>query len=336
MMENSRKSPLSKFCVINNIHGLFIYYLLNPEDFKKTTFIISDGISKDIQKKLPTTIVFPSFNNYPKLISLLLRVIYYNYKKILLHFSRQNIQVYGHDHLYFSQLYIKRSNSFILIEDGLANYSSTKVSRYSFIREILFGSKGPFFGWSDDIDKIILSGIVTIPERISNKVTEIDITNEWNHLTFIQKNYFLDLFSEEPYIPLSKVVIFTQPFSEDGMMTEHEKIEIYKIIYEHYCSIYSKNEICIKSHPREQTNYSKYFDCASIQSKIPGQIMILIDQPEVLATIYSSVGFVKGSAQAHVWGTSFNEFLLKKVGKFEGNYNGFKRNEKNSCYSSIG
>lgn len=80
-MENSRKSPLSKFCVINNIHGLFIYYLLNPEDFKKTTFVISDGISKDIQKKLPTTIVFPSFNNYPKLISLLLRVIYYNYKK---------------------------------------------------------------------------------------------------------------------------------------------------------------------------------------------------------------------------------------------------------------
>ncbi|MGF6101275.1 hypothetical protein M2429_002207 [Enterobacter sp. A4] len=323
-MINSRESQLPLICVVNNIHGLFMYYLVRPEDFKKTTFIVSDGISQDVKRKLPSSVLFPSFNNYPKLISLLLRAIYYRYKNFCLHLKMKKSKVYGHDHLYFSQLYIKRSAGFVLIEDGLANYASSKQNRKSLFRKYLFGSSGPFFGWGDDINEIILSGIVNIPEEISRKVTQIDISKSWNNLSSIQKNYFLDLFSDEPYVPLSKVVIFTQPFSEDGMMSETEKIAIYKVLYEHYCSIYDKNEICIKSHPRENTDYSRYFDCTFIQSKIPGQIMILMDQPEVLATIYSSVGFVKGNAQTHVWGTSFNESLLKKAGYFEGNYNGFE------------
>lgn len=334
-MINSRESLSPTICVVNNIHGLLMYYLIKPEDFKNTTFIVSDGISKDIQQKLPSSVLFPSFSNYPKLVRLMLRAVYYHYKNLRLYFNINKCEVYGHDHLYFSQLYIKRSTNFVLIEDGLANYSYTKQGRMSLFRRFIFGSCGPFFGWSDDINKIILSGIVGIPEEISSKVTQIDITNTWNSLSTFQKNYFLNLFSNAPYIPLSKVVIFTQPFSEDGMMSEIEKINIYKIIYEHYCSIYNKNEICIKSHPREETDYSRYFDCKFIQSKIPGQIMILMDQPEVLVTIYSSVGFVKGNAQTHIWGTSFNEELLKKVGYFEGNYNGFEKNEKNCCNSSF-
>lgn len=323
-MNKNHDTSLSPICVINNIHGLFMYYLIDPEVFKKTIFVISDGIPLSVQKKLPAIIFVPSFDKHPKFISLFLRAVYFLYKNTCLYFKNRKTIVYGHDHLFFSQLYIKRASSFILIEDGLANYISDKKSRRSLIRKMLFGSNGPYFGWSKDINKIILSGIIDTPNQIIDKVSLINISTRWGNLTPVQKRDFIELFSSESYKPLSKVVIFTQPFSEDGMMSEVEKIDIYKIVYEHYCRIYNKADICIKSHPREETNYSLYFDCSFIKSKIPGQIMILIDRPDVLATIYSSVGFVKGDVQTHVWGTSFNELLLKKVGYFDGNYNGLE------------
>lgn len=50
--------------------------------------------------------------------------------------------------------------------------------------------------------------------------------------------------------------------------------------------------------------------------------MIAIDQPDIFATIYSSVGFVKSHSQTHIWGSSFNKTLLEKVGYYEGNYDG--------------
>lgn len=327
---NSSDTDKKKFiCIVNNVHGLLIYYLCNPQDFFYTLFVISDGISLDLQNKLNYTLRVPSFSRLPKPLCLLFRALYYFCANVYFKFKKDVTIVYGHDHLFYSQLFIKRAKSFTLLEDGLANYTQQSADRSNKIRKLLFGSSGPFFGWSDDVKQVVLSGIVETPPELMHKTILIDIHERWNAFTVEQKNSFLEIFSSEPYTPLAKVVIFTQPFSEDGMMSEDQKIGIYIKIYNHYRKFYRQEDICIKSHPRELTDYSQYFDCKFIKTKIPGQIMIMNDKPEILVTIYSSVGFVQGNVQSHIWGTKFDSFLLANVGLFEGNYNGWKNDEKN-------
>lgn len=322
--EHDKPHPV---CIVNNVHGLLIYYLYNPECFFDTLFVISEGISSDVQQKLKHTLRVPSFSRSPKFLRTLLRAAYYFYKNISLAFKKQSIIVYGHDHLYYSQLFIKRAKKFVLLEDGLANYSSQNTHQGGKLRKVFFGSTGPFFGWSKEISSIVLTGIVDIPPELKSKTTLIDINEKWSQLTQQQKKRFVGLFSSDPYIPLKKIVIFTQPFSEDVMMSEKDKIEIYRKIYNHYRKFYGCDEICIKSHPREQTDYSSYFDCDFIKSKIPGQIMILNDKPEILVTIYSSVGYVRTEIKTHIWGTEFDSFLKERTGHFEGNYYGWKYHE---------
>nr|AFO84314.1 WepA [Cronobacter turicensis] len=326
-MNKLEKYQLTPVCIVNNVHGLLIYYLYNTQYFFDTLFVVSDGISVDVQKKLKHTIRIPSFSHSPKLLRIILRAIYYQLANFFLKFKKDNKIVYGHDHLFYSQLFIKKAKRFILLEDGLANYSEHDAAKGGKIRKIIFGSSGPFFGWSKQVSSVVLSGIVDIPDKLKNKTTLVDINMRWNELAPQQKQRFINIFSAEPYIALKKVVIFTQPFSEDAMMSEAQKINIYKKIYNHYRQIFQKDEICIKSHPREHTDYSQYFDCVFIKSKIPGQIMILNDRPEILVTIYSSVGYIRDNIKTHIWGTEFDSFLLEKVGYFEGNYTGWTSNE---------
>lgn len=326
-MTNFEHDKLNPVCIVNNVHGLLIYYLYNPESFFETLFVISDGISSDVQQKLKHTLRVPSFSRPPKFARLLLRAVYYFFTNIFLSLKKQNTIVYGHDHLYYSQLFVKRAEKFVLLEDGLANYSRQSTHQGGKLRKLLFGSTGPFFGWSEEITSIVLTGIVDIPAELKCKTTLIDINKKWGELAPQQKERFVSLFSSEPYRPLKKVVIFTQPFSEDAMMSEKEKVEIYRRIYNHYRKAYSRDEICIKAHPREQTDYSSYFDCEFIKSKIPGQIMILNDNPEILVTIYSSVGYVRSEIETHIWGITFDSFLVERTGSFEGNYYGWKNDE---------
>lgn len=308
-------------CMVDNVHGLFVYFLINPEGFKDTFYIVSEAMPQSVTKNLGKVFVFPSFDKLPVILRTFSRCLYYNFFKYTRFFKKESYgNIYGHDHLYFSNFFINNSSDFILIEDGLANYVAENNKNVSIFKKILLDVESNNFGYSAKIKKIILTGISEIPSEIKEKCHLIDINSLWGSISQSDKDYFLSMFTEGAYSSLRKVVIFTQPFSEHGIMTEDDKISMYRTIYQYYESRYSKDDICIKPHPRENTAYENYFSCKVIHSTIPGQIMLLIDKPEVIATIYSSVGYTSLDIKNEIWGTAFSDVLVSKVGYFPANF----------------
>lgn len=134
--------------------------------------------------------------------------------------------VYGADHITGSKFFLKRYN-FLLIEDGTTNYNTKSYVRS--LKNKLFSI--PAYGMYKNVSKIYLTKNENIPECIKHKVEIIDIQREWNKKTDHEKREILELLNvnndnieklnDKPYI------LYTQPLSEDNILSENEKIELY-------------------------------------------------------------------------------------------------------------
>lgn len=111
------------------------------------------------------------------------------------------------------------------------------------------------------------------------------------------------------------ILLLTQPLSEDGYITEREKINIYsKIIKDNY-----KN-ILIKPHPRELTNYQNYFKNIILLDKdIPIELYSLLGMKfyKVVSLFSTSVFNSFMECDREVLGTVENKKLELEFGKIE-------------------
>ena len=226
-------------------------------------------------------------------------------------------------------------NNCFLLEDGLANYNKqlyneiqkeqTKQKRLKIVRDrFLKRSKIYYkiFGLSEKIKKIYLTGIAEIPEIIKDKVEIVNLKEKWKQLSLEEQEEILRIFNLKNSDLIkwqklkNKVLLITQPLSEDGIITEKEKIGIYKEVIE-------KNKlenIMIKPHPREKTNYKNIFpDVELIEGKFPLEILMLlgINFKEVI-TIFSTAALnFKGITNVNFIGTEDNIHLKEKVGEIK-------------------
>lgn len=310
-------------CVVNNTHGLLMYFLKYPEKFTSTLYVCQDDLPSVIRSNLTKVIVMRSFNDDKKKIAIIKRIAYriYMHCSKFWYLKRFSKTVCGHDHLYFSGSFI--SDKFICLEDGTANYLTKhrKTSMLkSLIREKILGVSSDIYGHSDKIKKVVLSGMMEIPDELSKKSDVIDIVNTWKDCAEENKKSFLSVFDVKDDLPNKSIMIITQPFSEDGYVTEDEKINIYKSLLEYYNKKYDISEICIKPHPREKTDYKSYFDCTVIESPVPAQVLILEMGVKIISTLYSSVGYMAiDGCEINLFGTSPSQNLEQKVGEIKGN-----------------
>ncbi|MDT9426944.1 glycosyltransferase family 52 protein [Escherichia coli] len=71
---------------------------------------------------------------------------------------------------------------------------------------------------------------------------------------------------------VADVMILTQPLSEDGFISENEKIRLYDEIIKEY----NDKKIVIRQHPRELTDYSLYFKDVKVNKvKAPVELVVL-------------------------------------------------------------
>ena len=115
------------------------------------------------------------------------------------------------------------------------------------------------YGRNEYVKNIFLRGSGEIPEDIKKKVKIIDIKKIWNQLNLDSQSRILNIFGLDieklKLVETRDTILFTQPFSEDKIISENEKIELYRKIIEKY----NKNSLMIKVHPREKTEYDKIF-----------------------------------------------------------------------------
>lgn len=310
----------------NTQYSILIYILINKIS-KDDIYYLEDGLDKKLieklKEKVKTVNIFPNYKER-KLIKI--KYILRNFR-VMYNLSKKNT-IFGNDSIIFS--FIFRLKNFILIEDGTINYKPTPKK---YIKNILSLSPLSYrtYGYSKHIKKIYLTGLATIPKEIIHKVEVVNLKELWSKKTLSEKNEILDIFSLDLDIKRKingkDIILFTQSLSEDNIITEKEKIEIYlKIIKE-----YPKDRLVIKTHPREKTNYKEIFKGYLIlDSLFPFEILSLLDiKFSKAVTIFSTAALGLGNnVEVDFYGTEIHEKILEKFGSYKQIYPTTKKYKK--------
>ena len=225
-------------------------------------------------------------------------------------------EIYGQDNLLITSPLIGKQKM-NLIEDGLANYTRLPKERKHKLFKRIIG--GPLMaqetlGYSTCVKRIYMTGMAPIPDTLKPKAILINLEELWDKSSVEKKNSIISCFNLTNSIidnfRKCNSVLITQPLSEDNVITEEEKTELYRQI------IKDKN-IAIKPHPRERTNYKKCFPQAQIlESHVPIELLSLIGVRFTdIYTIFSTAAMqFAGNPRIHFMGTKVHPALVERFG----------------------
>lgn len=161
-----------------------------------------------------------------------------------------------------------------MIEDGANTYRQrrTKFELFAkmYITKTLIGG-----GFDKETKKIYAQFPEKLPKPLLKKAIELNIKKEVAKLNQDIKDELFNLFLPKTSFTLNKnnnALILTQPISEDQVIKNEEtKIEIYKDVIS---KVPSNLNIVLKVHPREITQYDKYFsDITILPALFPIEIL---------------------------------------------------------------
>jgi len=302
---------LRNIVILNSGYSFLILILYRGRfDESNTLLISSDTMPYYISDKFSNCIrirKLPSAKIQKMFYFLKYKIKYFILKSVIKLKSRK-IDFYGCDHYFFSDLL--SSSNYTLIEDGLINYqiSSNKIN--FFYRLFI---KKPF-GLNEKCKRIILTGAKKIPKIIFNKVEILDIYNS-SFIKDIDEYFKIDRLYIEHSI--KNWILIPQGFDEFCWCSEDEKINLYKTLLKKE-GFNENDRLYIKPHPREFTNYEKYFpDATILKYDIPLEIYSLKDiNFNYALTIYSTAIFNINAKCKIFTGTNDIGFLKEKNIKF--------------------
>ena len=331
------KKDIKNIIYVNTLYSLFLVLIKEP-NLDENFYFFDEKIPNKITDKFKNKfILFPEkngknkFKNYVK-IRFFLDKLLKDYKKKL-----KDKKFYLNDSLKYSQFFLNNfENKFYVIEDGTINYNEKLISKelkksehpmklHTKLRKkyiYLSPKRFPAFGLSEKILKVYLTGILPIPKLIENKVKRIDIIEYWNKLKNNEKEKILNIFNlkiENIGELLNKekgTLLVTQPLSEDGIISEKEKIDIYREIL-----IKRKiKDIYIKPHPRERTDYEvvlSEFNIKIIDKNFPIEIFILfnVEFKKIITLFSTGVLNFKDKYDIEFIGTEHYPKLYERFGK---------------------
>lgn len=328
-------------CYVNGSYPLLLFLLINSKNnLDDTFFFLGRGVPENIAKNIKNSW---HLNAYFKKKNKLIKYfeIYSLFKKLEKFIEKEKLkekEMYLLDSVSYSQFFLNHIDKCYLLEDGLENYNvnfleladreQPKLKRIKNIRDrFLKRTKINYkiLGLSDKIQKIYLTGLTTIPSKIKDKVEIVKIKEIWDNLSFSKKEEILKIFNfdieklEKIKKLENKILIITQPLSEDNILTEEEKIELYREMIKNY----SEKDIVIKRHPREKTNYKISFPEAEIiEEKFPLEILSFLGiRFKEVITMFSTAAYnFKGLSTVRIIGTENNIKLKKVFGVFKSCY----------------
>lgn len=277
---------------------------------------------------------------------------YKNVKELEKVLNRDDItEIYLHDHIKKSNLLLNliKKKDIFLIEDGTSNYSEKNINKeFRTIQKDKYKEKNIIlrlkiwtfkkfiskslknyqaYGISEKIKKIYLTGLLPIPDAIKNKVELFNIFDKWEKLESSRKRDILKLFDINTECLQNiendreeKVLLLTQPLSEDRIITEEEKIEIYKNIIQEK----KLKKLYLKAHPREKTEYEKVLkkfgiEIVRIENSFPIELLKLLKiEFSKVITIFSTAALnFKNSSEIEFIGTEKYPKLYEVFGKIK-------------------
>lgn len=306
-------------CVSGTYYNLLLFFLINKE-FLNTFYFLDPNLKKISEHN---DYFYVSKNKFWKLINILRN--YYKFKKIEKKYKLEDSIYFVQDHILPSYKFLD-GKSYSLLEDGLTNYRDSdnfynEYRKKSFFQKKMMKIFGivPVLGVGERAKKIYLRGLLPIEKSIEKKVEIIDIKKLWKMKSEKEKewinNYFEVSIKDIEILKNAEIILFTQPLSEDGYVTEEEKFKIYKEIVEKY----KDRNVVIKIHPREKTNYYKISDKIKvINSKAPLELFELNGlNPKIVITLFSTAvySFLNTDTEIIFLGTGVHKNLKERFGE---------------------
>lgn len=160
-------------------------------------------------------------------------------------------------------LYYNPQAKFTLLEDGSIIYLTQRSSFLSRIKtQILYGKQK--VGRDAQILQIKVADPSKVPADIKHKTIQWELPQIMKTLSEEERTNILSVFLSDRDFLSKKfdAIIITQPISEDGYVTEEEKLTMYQELVG-YFKLEGK-KILIKTHPREKSNYQLAFPQATV------------------------------------------------------------------------
>ncbi|WGE83401.1 glycosyltransferase family 52 [Actinobacillus equuli] len=305
---------MKKIVIISNVRMMFLFMLLNRTPLDEVFFIFDESLEHYVYK-FKNTITVRKSKRLPDLFWL---SIYYTCKFYYLRVKYKlfNLPVYGADHISGAKFFLRRHN-FFLLEDGTANYANKSYHRS--LKNRLFSI--PVFGVHKNVKKIYLTSANNLPRDILHKVEIVNIKELWDSKSEREKKEIFDIFGVKDEI-LSTIrekiyILYTQPLSEDGVLSQEEKMDIYKSILSEL-RIDTK-KLVIKTHPREKTNYYEDFPNSYVlREHIPAELIaISCHNFEKVVTLFSTSVYEHEKSLVHFYGTKVHNKLIERFGNIE-------------------
>lgn len=258
-----------------NVYTLLQYKLLDLYKFEDTIFFFHEKYPPTIIHRVPNSILLKE-TSVGRIYSLL--IIYW----FLL--RNRNISVFLGGSLFFTDFFLRFYKHISYLEDGLASYESimfekgqVKHKAKNILRRILIGDHYPWFGLAENVEYNYLTGILPIPDIITDKTVIIDLKLLWRNKSTKQKNEILDIFLSKDIdfkmMNSCETLLLTQPMDGAKEFTELDKIEVYRRLL----SSYDESKVIIKSHPTDKTDYLSYFPSAKIiNTPCPMELLTLL------------------------------------------------------------
>lgn len=304
---------------VNSIYSLMIYMSIKRSE-SKTLYLLGKSLDKEfIFDCLDNVVIINENYTLPRLHRLLIGYDLWvpsnvEWIKRLISSSKN---FFIHDHLPLSVLFVNKNVN--ILEDGLANYqvrkgNSGKLSNC--IKKVLGLSHEPY-GWNKNVTSVFLTGFKSVPSDLKHKYVHVDREN----LSMSIKNCFGGILNIE-FINKYKEfdLLITQPLSEDGILTEEIKIQLYSKII-----ALSDKMVVIKPHPRELTDYSKLFSHSSVVVLEGDKLLESLYGNDNLCTVYSLFSTaayyfeLNRKYTVKLFGTANIEELIQRFGVIEPN-----------------
>lgn len=255
------------------------------------------------------------------------------YGNLLRGIKEKKIELYGIPFFELAQRFFYKEE-IIAIEEGVSIYSKSCITIKMKIKSLLISILSVLFCLKErkyfenlKIKKLYLTKNLyreTTNFKYNSEV--VDLKELWDQKTEKEKRIILNIFKFNNNIlkKLEKdtIILLTQPLSEDGVISEERKIEIYSEILNKY----SGDSILIKPHPREITDYEKAFpNYYIIKEKYPIEILELLGvKIKKVVTLFSTAAFGLGrNLEIDFYGTEVDEKLYDRFGNCD---NIMKRN----------
>ncbi|MCC8098526.1 MAG: glycosyltransferase family 52 [Clostridiales bacterium] len=177
-----------------------------------------------------------------------------------------------------ANIYYKKCKTAVFVEEGALTAINPPQPLVKILAKKIQGGSVDFYK-DEKLEGIYVQQPEIYSKEWKDKLKKLDVTSLLNKLKAESKKVIVNIFLSDLADTLKNQlvdvgIIYTQPLSEDGFITEEEKIDYFTQMVNYY-SKYGKP--VLKLHPRDASTYNVASTCTVLPAYFPSELLNLLN-----------------------------------------------------------